>query len=472
MAMIRTLLYAAVTVLLVGCIGIAVIWYGASLPAMEVPLTTDRTLVNVHVINPGKERLSHRTVTIEDGVVTSITPTDKKGRRQVPRFVLPGLIDAHVHAPRLEADEELFHTLFLMHGVTSVRNLGGDGRALELAEAIEKGARIGPRMFGCGTIFDGPQGNWVSEHFDDPEEAVEAVRAQHEAGAVCIKVYPMLPPKVFLALKDEAQKLGLPVVGRTNNRLGIEGAAMDEVQHLHGVLDVVSPGFRAQDVREWLKAWKKKFNKERVKLAIRMAKLHKSAHTPALVGVAYLAGGKNSDLPMPDSRLVPNWYESTIGTVYYARDKKTKKRARAALPRMMKTVKKLHAAGVPILAGTDTPVDGVIPGISLHDELRLLVSAGFTPEQALASATTTPGERFGIAGLGVVREGAPADVLVFSDDPTKSLDHLSSLDEVIVDGRTYTARSLTIHQRKQIKASRKGFYKFVNDLLPHQAELL
>ena len=51
------------------------------------------------------------------------------------------------------------------------------------------------------TILDGPQGNWVSEHFDEPEEAVEAVRALHEAGAICVKVYHTLQANVFLAIR-------------------------------------------------------------------------------------------------------------------------------------------------------------------------------------------------------------------------------------------------------------------------------
>jgi len=470
--MIRVLGYAFITILVVVATGVAVVWNGASLPALEVPLSVDRTLTNVHVINPGQPVLSHQTITIQDGVITSIKPADKNSRREVGRYVIPGLIDTHVHNARFRPDEELFHTLYLMHGVTSVRNLGDHGRAFELAESIDKGERVGPRIVGCGTILDGAQGTSHSEHFDDPDEAVDAVNELHLAGAKCIKVYPTLPPNVFLAIKKQATKLGLPVVGRMNNRLGIEGADMDEIHHLHGVLDVVSPGYRMADVSEWLKSWKKKFSKDRVELTIRMAELYKSTHVPALVGVGYLASGRKRNYPKPKLRLMPDWYSDTAGSQYYSQRKSVRKSARIAFPKMLKTIKKLHAAGVPIMVGTDSPVDKVVPGASLHDELALLVQAGLTPEQALASATCVAAKAIGIEGLGELKEGAPADLLLLSDDPTKDLDNLKSLEEVIVQGRTYTARKLTLHQRKQIKSSRKGFYRFMNDMMPYISDLL
>ena len=114
----------------------------------------------------------------------------------------------------------------------------------------------------------------------------------------------MLPRK-FFSVRKKAEELKLPVVGRMNNRLGIEGTKMDEVHHLHGVLDVVSPGYRMGDVSEWLKAWKKKFSKERVDLSVRMAQLHDSVHVPSLVGVGYLASKKSKKTPRPKMRLMP-----------------------------------------------------------------------------------------------------------------------------------------------------------------------
>ena len=470
--MVRIVGYAFITILVLALSVLAVVWNIAALPALEVPLSIDRTFANVHIINPGQATLSHQTITVKDGVIESIVPAAKMERRNIARYVMPGLIDVHVHGPRFKPDEELFHTLYLMHGVTTVRNLSDDGRTFELAKSVANGERIGPRMLGCGTPLDGPQGTSISDHYDDPDEAVEAVNALHEAGAACVKVYPTLPPQVFLAIKKRSEELGLPVVGRMNNRLGIEGASMDEVHHLHGVIDVVSPGFRTQDVSGWLKSWKKKFNKERLGLSVRMAQLYKSAHVPSLVGISYLASNKNRKLPKPKLRLMPDWYSDTNGTHYYSLKKSVRKSAKVALPKMMKTVKALHKAGVPILVGTDSPMDNIVPGAAFYDELALLVQAGMSPEDVLASATVVAAQRLGLEDLGYIKEGAAADLLLLSNDPTKDLENLKTLEEVMVLGRSYTSRKLTLHQRKQIKSSRKGLYRYMNDLIPYISDWL
>ena len=470
--MLRVVGYAFITIIVLALSVLTIVWNIAALPALAVPLTLDKTFANVHIINPGQPILSHQTITLKDGVIESIVPAAKTERRNIARYVMPGLIDVHVHSPRFQPDLELFNTLYLMHGVTTVRNLSDGDEIFELAQDISKGERIGPRLLGCGTPLDGPQGTSISEHLDNPEDAIEAVNARHEAGASCIKVYPTLPPQVFLAIKKRSAELGLPVVGRMNNRLGIEGASMDEVHHLHGVLDVVSPGFRTQDVSGWLKSWRKKFNKERLGISVRMAQLYKSAHVPSLVGIGYLASHKNRKLPKPKLRLMPDWYSDTNGTHYYSLKKSVRKSAKVAIPKMMKTVKALHKAGVPIMVGTDSPMDNIVPGAAFYDELNLLVQAGMSSEQALASATVVAAQQLGLEDTGVIKEGAQADLLVLSSDPSKDLENLSTLEEVVVQGRAYSARKLTLHQRKQIKSSRKGLYRYMNDLIPYISDWL
>ena len=152
--------------------------------------------------------------------------------------------------------------------------------------------------------------------------------------------------------------------------------------------------------------------------------------------------------------------------------KKTRKAAKAALPRMFATVKALNDSDVPLMVGTDAPADNIVPGISVHDEMKLLVRAGLTAEEALEAATTTAAKRLGLDKLGEIKEGNTADVLIFSEDPSKDLKNLETLDEVIAAGRSYTARKLTLHQRKQIKASRTGLYRYMNDLLPYISDFL
>jgi imidazolonepropionase-like amidohydrolase len=85
------------------------------------------------------------------------------------------------------------------------------------------------------------------------------------------------------------------------------------------------------------------------------------------------------------------------------------------------TVAALYAAGVPILAGTDAANPGTAHGASLHQELRLLVTAGLTPIQALSAATAAPAARFGLSDRGRIAPGYRADLLLVEGDPSRDV---------------------------------------------------
>ena len=88
------------------------------------------------------------------------------------------------------------------------------------------------------------------------------------------------------------------------------------------------------------------------------------------------------------------------------------------------TLAALQQAGVDVLAGTDAAhlgVPGVAHGASLHDELRLLTVAGWTPAQALRAATALPARRFGLADRGRIKPGKRADLLLVGGDPTQTI---------------------------------------------------
>ena len=109
-----------------------------------------------------------------------------------------------------------------------------------------------------------------------------------------------------------------------------------------------------------------------------------------------------------------------------------------AFPQMLNIVGELHGAGVPIRVGTDSAFEG--PGY--HEELRLLVEANLSPEEALEAATLEGARGLGAPELGVLVEGGPADLLVFGKDPTVTLDNLETLRAVVVDGRRYDVSQL------------------------------
>ena len=92
-----------------------------------------------------------------------------------------------------------------------------------------------------------------------------------------------------------------------------------------------------------------------------------------------------------------------------------------ALDNAIESVRRLHAAGVDILAGTDAGNPGTAHGVSLHGELALLVRAGLTPSQALRAATSRPAARFGLKDRGRIAPGLRADLLLVEGDLSKDI---------------------------------------------------
>jgi imidazolonepropionase-like amidohydrolase len=185
------------------------------------------------------------------------------------------------------------------------------------------------------------------------------------------------------------------------------------------------------------------------------------AHTPTLVGDERLRAMQDyaSLRAAPDAQLLPRFYRDVVWSPTEGLPILRRLEAadypvlEDAAQRRAQLVKRLHAAGVRIFAGSDTQNPFVVPGASLWRELNLLVGAGLTPEQALATATSAPGAFLRVPGLGRIEVGAPADLLVLREDPTRDLAALTTLMAVVADGRLYTREQLDAqlarHQRHQ-----------------------
>src|SRR5258708_9819039 len=96
----------------------------------------------------------------------------------------------------------------------------------------------------------------------------------------------------------------------------------------------------------------------------------------------------------------------------------------------------MHRAGVPILAGTDCANPYVFPGFSLHDELGLLVKAGFTPMEALQAATLSPARYLGAsATMGTIERGKTADLVLLDANPLVDISNTQKIAAVVLGGK-------------------------------------
>ena len=109
----------------------------------------------------------------------------------------------------------------------------------------------------------------------------------------------------------------------------------------------------------------------------------------------------------------------------------------------LRIVGKMNAAGVPVMAGTDTTAPYVFPGSSLHEELALLVQAGLTPMQALQAATKRPAELLGrLQTQGTIHQGKTADLLLLDANPLEDIHNSEKIRAVVLRGKLLDRKAL------------------------------
>ena len=420
-------------------------WFILQPPPIAVPPQERLVFADVTVLNPGLDRRAGQILTVQDGRIASIAADAPASRESgvTPSFAgayaLPGLIDMHVH--NVAGEWELFGLLFLMHGVTAVRDTGRfDTTPVAQRQKVLAGAYPGPRFFACGPILDGdPPFSPLHWPVGSPAAARKAVDEVAAAGVDCVKVYWSLSTNVLTAIRHAAQRHDLPVAGHIPFAVPFEAAGLDDVQHLTGVpLHEDDPdASAAARLGAWAASWRE-LDATRIDFIVQTSVEQQLVHTPTLFMWAQAARSLDYArlLDDPAAQLLPRWYRAVFWRPLdaflpaYAS-------LGEALPQMKETVRRLHEAGVRIHTGSDTPLSFVVPGASLHGELRLLVEAGLTPEEAWVAATRWAGEFLGVPKLGTLQAGAPADFLLFREDPTQDLAALSTLEAVVAQGRLY-----------------------------------
>lgn len=418
---------------------------------------------NVTVIDvTGAPVQTHRTVIVKDGHIEGISEFKRtqKGALRINgtgKFLIPGLWDMHVHTvfgdwfPR---GKEIALPLFIANGVTGVRDMGGELDVLQAwRKEIAAGILLGPRMIISGPMLDGPQPRFPSSvAITTPDDGRRAVDDLKRRGVDFIKLQSLIPRDAVFAIADEARKQGIPFVGHVPDSVRAaeaSNAGQKSFEHLIGIFEGSSP---LED--EFLKGPKTetKFlaTYDPVRASALFALLAKN-HTWQCPTLVWERGGNLIDLADfshdPRAKYVPAYWKDVtwkrfteeIVREYNTDDRITRQRFVA---KELEVVKAMHAAGIQFLAGTDTaPGVYIFPGFSLHEELQRFVAAGFTPLEALQTATLNPATFLGIADrVGTVEKGKLADLVLLDDNPLDDIRNTQKITAVVANGR-YLSRA-------------------------------
>ncbi len=422
---------------------------------------TDVTVVDVE---QGRT-IGPRTVLIQDGRVVAIdAPTESHipdGAQRVGghgRFLIPGLVDMHVHlfnnATHRPPNTWTF-PLFVANGVTAVREMAAIPASMPIVhawrKAAEDGTLVAPRILAAGVVAYGPS----------PEEAARQVDAAADAGADFIKVFSDISAASWRAVIDASHRRSLPVMGHIPAGVSVLAAAQagqrtDE--HLTQIFEACSTIERAvSDERHGLEGEALVARSDAQESRVLEAYDQRTCeHIAAALARSGQAQVPTLILPYVESKPPDRAPASDARWQYLRADERTRwlrvqesltaeQRAVAARrwPVARKIVTTLHHAGALLLAGTDTPMPAVYPGFSLHEELALLVESGLSPVEALRSATLAPASFLGIADrLGSVSVGKRADLVLLDANPLIDIRNTQRIRAVMLDGRWLTRPAL------------------------------
>ncbi len=395
--------------------------------------------------------LPHQTVLVKEGRIVAVgdsrtvsVPPGATVIEGTGKYLMPGLADMHVHFGLIEW-ETPDANLYLANGVTTVRDLtqGGPVSSIKRWSAdFNAKKRLGPTIYNAWTLW----GNEAHLH-----DAVPLIKAN---GYDCLKVNDFYTRADFVRVVKDARDHGLYTLGHVPYPLSMEeliASGIRELSHVEllPIMLVDDPGFESLPKSQWGDevfrrmselltpvhgdASGSELQKLKTRLGAEILKLKNSGITITTTLVCDQAldlvyNNLHGVVQRPESKyLAPRFWDDLMkGKEKNAYFRGREWAAKTFYDLVMFSAGEIRKNGIPIVAGTDSgPVFiGIVPGFSLHEELRLLVEAGYTPYEALSAATRNASEvvarMTGRDEFGTVEVGKRADLLLVAGNPLES----------------------------------------------------
>lgn len=331
--------------------------------------------------------------------------------------LLPGLIDAHFH---LDNDEKL-PSLYLTHGITSVRD---PGQWIEAYDAVRQSGQQIPRLFLAGPHLDIPPPAYPADSIivRDAEETRLAVNRFIDQGASVIKVYFRLPLALIRIATETAHERGVPVTSHLEivDAADAIRAGVDGIEHITSFGTALLPPRVAEKYRQAVLADNNARREGRYKVW--------------------------SEIDLASSRVAPllelivsrKVFISPTLAVFERRqgDQNTNEMHTRGFSQMLKFVGMAKRKGAHVVVGSHSSVPHAERGWAFQREMELLVESGLTPMEAILAATSENARFFRIADrLGTVAKGKLADLVLVEGDPIKDIGAMRRVKMVMLNGQ-------------------------------------
>jgi len=340
---------------------------------------------------------------------------------------------------------------------------------LHAREEIAAHRMFGPRTIVCGPMLDGPKSPYRAViPIASPQDGRAAVDMLKSRGADFVKVQSFVPRQAYFAIADESKKVGIEFEGHVPDAVRASeavSAGQRTFEHLIGIFEASSP-----DEGKYLTGTKgpgmflASYDPDREATIVKLLAKKQVWQCPTLLWergqwlVDVVDYSQDPDLGYAGHTWVTKNWPTLQKSIVQSLDTDPLAVREKFVDHELDIIRKLHAANVPFLAGTDTPAGvDVIPGISLHLELQRFVAAGFTPLEALQTATLNPAKFYNrLNDFGGIQTGNVADLVLLEANPLDDISNTLKIAGVVADGHYISRQDLDrLRTRlKQLAATR------------------
>ena len=434
---------------------------------------------NINLIDPIEGLILNQTVVIKKNKILEIynskeinlSPKNKIYSGE-DKFLIPGLWDSHIHFAFEKDLAKSMPNLFLYYGITSLRDTGGP---IDFVNQFKKDAIKNPktksRVKIAGPLLDGEYNVYDGSDITHPILSIKNIdefqlkkNIEHlvEKNVDFLKAYEMLTPSQFKILMDLSKKYDLKVTGHvplSMDVISVSNLGLNSIEHFRNI-ELSMTNLDQELLKERLTLLENKSSLSGAKLRSllhnkqRMRSIYSLDSSKIKKVVSTLS--KNNTWQVPTLKLYNNIAFKNYKTPEYLSSldilpEKSKKvwkmrinEINLDLSKQMKDftdwsksmVKYMHERGITFMAGTDTPIGFLVPGLSLHQEIHQLNEAGLSNLEALKTATINPSKYFNLQdSLGRIKNNYIADLIILDKNPLDDIRNTKSIKAVIKDGK-------------------------------------